>query len=146
MEKSQSLLFERKSDAGLFISLALPAVVLMVIMTVYNMTDIYFIGKLGDVSALALNVLRIGLLTAPFISLYYLISSFLQASGQAGKALAVSILRQGAVLIPTLIILGSCFELTGIFWSSFTSDLISTVASAGILLAGKRRAAVKATA
>lgn len=98
------------------------------------------------VSGMALSVLRIGLLTAPFISLYYLISSFLQASGQAGKALVVSILRQGAVLIPTLIILGSCFELTGIFWSSFTSDLISTVAAVGILLAGKRRATVKAAA
>ena len=98
------------------------------------------------VSALALNVLRIGLLTAPFISLYYLISSFLQASGQAGKALTVSILRQGAVLIPTLMILGNLFELTGIFWSSFTSDLISTAAASVILLAGKKKAVVKAIA
>ncbi|MDY2712447.1 MAG: MATE family efflux transporter [Candidatus Faecivivens sp.] len=98
------------------------------------------------VSALALNVLRIGILTAPFISLYYLISSFLQASGQAGKALTVSILRQGAVLIPTLMILGNLFELTGIFWSSFTSDLISTAAASVILLAGKKKAAIKAVA
>ena len=109
---------------------------------------VYYTTDCSDpaVSALALNVLRIGILTAPFISLYYLISSFLQASGQAGKALTVSILRQGAVLIPTLMILGNLFELTGIFWSSFTSDLISTAAASVILLAGKKKAAVKAVA
>ncbi len=67
-------------------------------------------------------------------------------AGYGEDALTVSILRQGAVLIPTLMILGNLFELTGIFWSSFTSDLISTAAASVILLAGKKKAAVKAVA
>ncbi len=100
-----------------------------------------FIGLFTDepaLSALALSILRAGVLSAPVIGFYYLSSSYLQASGQAAKALVVSILRQGAVMIPALLLLNAAAGLNGIIWCGFVTDLISAVFAGWMMKSGKK--------
>ena len=48
-----NLPFEQQSAGKLLLTMCLPAVIIMVVMTVYHMTDLFFIGQLGDVTQLA---------------------------------------------------------------------------------------------
>lgn len=59
---------------------------------------------------------------SPLLSLYYLGSNFLQALGKAFQATLVSVLRQGALLIPSLYLMHALFGLTGIAAAHTVAD------------------------
>ena len=52
MNKNQKML-EKASYPKLLLSLSLPAVVIMLVMIVYNMADTFFIGQTGDPGKIA---------------------------------------------------------------------------------------------
>lgn len=75
--------------------------------------------------ALALRVVRIGILSAPLLGVYYLCSNLLQASGNAVSATVASVLRQGMVLVPVLYLLHLLFGFEGLIWAGVVSDVLS---------------------
>lgn len=66
------------------------------------------------------------LLSGPFIGLYFIASNYLQATGSALSATVVSVLRQGALLIPLLYLMHAGFGLPGIAIAHTLADLIAT--------------------
>lgn len=89
--------------------------------------------KEPDALALGRQFLRLLVLTGPFIGLYYLASSFLQASGNAKTATFVSLLRKGIFLIPLLYAMNALFGMYGNIAAHIAADLLS--ATAAVLLA-----------
>lgn len=74
------------------------------------------------------------LIASPLLGFYYLSSNFLQAAGNALLATVISILRQGALLIPCLYGMHALLGLTGVAAAHTVSDLASVVAALFCLL------------
>lgn len=93
---------------------------------------------LKDSRALELGkqIIRLRVLTGPFMGLYYIGSNFLQAAGNAPLSMLVSLLRQGIVLIPMLFIMNHFFGVMGNVSAHMASDMIAMVAA--VVLAGKQ--------
>jgi putative MATE family efflux protein len=64
---------------------------------------------------------------SPVIGLYYLSTNFVQASGNALSATVMSLLRQGALLIPLLYLLHEFMGMSGIAAAHMAADLLSVV-------------------
>lgn len=67
------------------------------------------------------------LLAGPLLGVYYLSSNFLQASGNAFAATAVSVLRQGVLLIPCLYLMHSLLGFTGIAAAHTVADITAAL-------------------
>ncbi len=79
------------------------------------------------------------ILAGPVLGLYYLGSNFLQAAGNALHATGVSVLRQGALLIPLLYLLHAMLGLTGIAVAHTVSDFSSAGIAVALCLRQYRR-------
>ena len=79
------------------------------------------------------------LLAGPVLGLYYLSSNFLQAAGNAVVATVVSVLRQGALLIPCLYLLHLLLGFTGIAAAHAVADIASALAALSACLWQYRR-------
>lgn len=69
------------------------------------------------------------LIASPLLGFYYLSSNFLQAAGNALLATVISILRQGALLIPCLYGMHALLGLTGVAAAHTVSDVIAVIAA-----------------
>lgn len=78
-------------------------------------------------------------LGSPFIGLTYLATNLLQATGRAAGATALSVTRQGLLLIPLLCLLDALLGVWGIAAAHLCADLASAALGAGILLVDYRR-------
>lgn len=74
------------------------------------------------------------LAASPLLGVYYLSSNYFQAAGSAFPATLISLLRQGALLIPCLYILHSILGLPGIAPAYLVSDLFAVTISAILAL------------
>lgn len=79
------------------------------------------------------------LIASPLLGFYYLSSNFLQAAGNALLATVISILRQGALLIPCLYGMHALLGLTGVAAAHTVSDLASVIAALFCLLLQYRK-------
>ena len=73
------------------------------------------------------------LIASPLLGFYYLGRNFFQAAGKAALATAVSVLRQGALLIPCLYLMHSLLGLTGVAVAHTVSDNVSVIIAAVLL-------------
>ncbi len=69
----------------------------------------------------------------PFLGVYAYTSMYLQNTGHYFRALTVSVMRQGIIYIPLLMILPHLFGITGIFLLQPVSDILSAVSAVIIL-------------
>ena len=83
------------------------------------------------------------LLAGPLLGLYYLSSNFLQASGSAATATLVSILRQGAFLIPSLYVMSAWQGFTGIAAAHTVADVLASIMALVLCLRRFRRVVAK---
>ncbi len=73
------------------------------------------------------KMIRLLVLSGPFLGLYYICSNFLQASGNAAVATFTSLLRQGIFLIPLLYIMNHFFGVTGNICAHLTADITASL-------------------
>ncbi len=99
---------------------------------------------LEDDAALSLGqqIVRLRILTGPFMGLYYLGSSFLQAAGNAPLATLVSLLRQGIFLIPLLYVMDHYFHVLGNVSAHMTADMLAMAVA--VILALRQYAVLRA--
>lgn len=71
-------------------------------------------------------------LASPIVGIYYLSTSFLQASGSALPTTMVSVLRQGGILIPSLYLMEQLLGFTGIAVAHTIADFLSVVIAAAV--------------
>lgn len=79
------------------------------------------------------------LVAGPTLGLYYLSTNFLQASGNAGAATVVSVLRQGVILIPSLYLMHAILGFTGIAAAHAVADITAAVIALSVCLWQYRR-------
>lgn len=83
--------------------------------------------KKPEALSLGQEIIRIRVLTGPFIGLFYIGSNFLQASGNAPLSMLVSLLRQGIFLIPMLYLMNYFFEVKGNVCAHVAADLLAVI-------------------
>ena len=88
---------------------------------------------------LALRVTRTALISAPVIGGYYLATNLLQASGYALRATVASVLRQGLILVPALVVMQLLAGLDGLIWCSVIADLFAAVAAIPMAISASRK-------
>lgn len=88
----------------------------------------------GELRALSCHIVSITICSAPFMGFFYLGMNYLQASGRALLATAVSALRQGILLIPLLYIMETLFHLDGPAIAHVVADVCSIFVSMGCAL------------
>ena len=79
------------------------------------------------------------LAASPLLGLYYLSTNFLQEAGNALLATVISVLRQGALLIPCLYGMHALLGLTGVAAAHAVSDVVSVIAALVCLLLQYRK-------
>ena len=74
-----------------------------------------------------------------FIFFYcYLITSYFQARNCPVKALVISVLRQGALLIPCLYLLNCFWKLWGVVWANTAACILAALIAVGFYLVQKK--------
>lgn len=71
---------------------------------------------------------------SPMIGIYYLSTNFMQASGKAFLATVMSLLRQGALLIPFLYLFHAFMGMSGIAAAHMAADLLSVAIGGSALV------------
>ena len=96
---------------------------------------------LDDPKALSLgqDMIRLLVLSGPFLGLYYIGSGFLQAAGNAVQATLVSMLRQGIFLIPLLYGMNALLGMTGNIAAHILSDIAAAAVATILALAQYRK-------
>lgn len=84
---------------------------------------------LKDSEALELGqrMIRLRVLTGPFLGMFYISTNFLQASGKPKTATFVSLLRQGILLLPMLFVMNRLFGVTGNICAHIAADIGAAV-------------------
>ena len=85
------------------------------------------------------KMLCILIFTSPLIGIGYLITSYFQALDQPVKAIVISVLRQGALLIPCLYLLNHFFALWGVVWANLLSCVLATLIALIMFLMQSKR-------
>ncbi len=83
------------------------------------------------------------LLASPLLGLFYLSSNYFQAAGNAFMATLISVLRQGALLIPCLYLFHKLLGLTGIGAAHLASDILSVCISCALFVAAWKKLGAK---
>lgn len=108
-----------------------------------------FVGAFLDdpaVTSIAVRMVTASLLGAPFFGVYQMASVYLQGTGKVSYATVTSLLRQGIILMPVLLVLTHLFGLSGFMYSAVVADLISTGISLVLCLRWAKEQKEKATA
>jgi len=87
--------------------------------------------------------LRIVMIFFPIVGFQMVASTFFQSIGMAGKAIFMSLTRQVLFLLPCLLILPSIFGIKGVWYSMPSSDLLSSIIAAYLLVSQYRKSYVK---
>lgn len=94
--------------------------------------------KNQEALSLGQEMVMLLMITGPFLGIYYISTNFLQASGNAGLAAIISMLRQGFFLVPLLAVMNYFWGVKGITLAHVTADLTAVV-TAGLLALHKYR-------
>lgn len=100
--------------------------------------------KDSSVACLGEEMVLFLVIASPVIGIYYLGTNFVQASGNAFSATVMSLLRQGALLIPLLYLLHAFMGMSGIAAAHMAADLLAVMIG-GLLLFRQYRRLVKET-
>ena len=87
-----------------------------------------------ELTAIALNGMRINFLVFPLIGSQMVTGNFFQSIGMPGKSIIMSLSRQLILLIPLLIILPRYFGIDGIWYSMPVSDILSVILGFSLLI------------
>lgn len=88
----------------------------------------------AELTGLAMNGMHKTFLVFPLIGFQMVTGNFFQSIGMPGKSILLSLSRQLIILVPALLILPKFFGIDGVWYSLPTSDAISVILAAVLLL------------
>ena len=106
---------------------------LALVCCLYVKTIVSLFLKEPEALAIGQKMVEILVLTGPFLGIYYIASSFLQAIGHAKSVSLVSLLRQGIFLVPLLVIMDRFMGQMENIWAVILSDIAA--ASIAVVIA-----------
>lgn len=99
-----------------------------------NDTDVIYYG---------VKMLTAYMLSGPVIGILFVNMNCMQSTNRALPATILSILRQGALLIPLFFILNLAFGINGVFFAQAVTDYVAIILSVIIWMHAKKQMAVK---
>ena len=99
-----------------------------------NDTDVIYYG---------VKMLTAYMLSGPVIGILFVNMNCMQSTNRALPATILSILRQGALLIPLFFILNLVFGINGVFFAQAVTDYVAIILSVIIWMRAKKQMAVK---
>jgi multidrug efflux pump len=99
-----------------------------------NDTDVIYYG---------VKMLTAYMLSGPVIGILFVNMNCMQSTNRALPATILSILRQGALLIPLFFILNLAFGINGVFFAQAVTDYVAIILSVIIWMRAKKQMAVK---
>ena len=99
-----------------------------------NDTDVIYYG---------VKMLAAYMLSGPVIGILFVNMNCMQSTNRALPATILSILRQGALLIPLFYILNLAFGINGVFFAQAVTDYVAIILSVIIWMRAKKQMAVK---
>lgn len=85
------------------------------------------------------RMMRLAIAGLPFMALQMTFMTYLQATGQAAKAMVVNLSRQCLILIPVITLMNFLFKLDGFLLAQPVSDVATTLLAVSLVLPGMFR-------
>jgi putative MATE family efflux protein len=92
-----------------------------------------------QVIGIGARMMRLAIAGLPFMALQMTFMTYLQATGQAAKAMVVNLSRQCLILIPVITLMNFLFKLDGFLLAQPVSDVATTVLAVCLVLPGMLR-------
>lgn len=108
----------------LLVEIIYAVVISIVLMTFAPQIIMLFIDQ-KNIIVLGAQMLRIFLLTTPFVGIVLVLTTVFQSANQGGSAFVMSISRQGIIFLIVLVILAACFHYIGILCAQPVADVLT---------------------
>jgi putative MATE family efflux protein len=129
----------RRLFSGIRASIVVGTSLCLLFATLFAITARWFVRQFSSdaqVIAIGTRILHLSIIGLPFMSIQTTFMTYLQATGQALKAMLVNLSRQCLVLIPVISLLNFFFKLNGFLWAQPISDLATTVLAVVMVFPG----------
>ena len=107
----------------------------------YVARDGFMAAFTSDAAVIELGraMLAISLTACPLAGAYQACTAFLQATGKASYAIALSVLRQGALYVPCMYIMNGAAGLNGLMYTGAVTDVLAFAIALAMCIDWKRR-------
>ena len=107
----------------------------------YVARDGFMAAFTSDAAVIELGraMLAISLTACPLAGAYQACTAFLQATGKASYAIALSVLRQGALYVPCMYIMNGAAGLSGLMYTGVVTDVLAFAIALAMCIGWKRR-------
>lgn len=107
----------------------------------YVARDGFMAAFTSDAAVIELGrvMLAISLTACPLAGAYQACTAFLQATGKASYAIALSVLRQGALYVPCMYIMNGAAGLNGLMYTGAVTDVLAFAIALAMCIGWKRR-------
>ena len=107
----------------------------------YMARDGFMAAFTSDAAVIELGrvMLAISLTACPLAGAYQACTAFLQATGKASYAIALSVLRQGALYVPCMYIMNGAAGLNGLMYTGAVTDVLAFAIALAMCIGWKRR-------
>ena len=107
----------------------------------YVTRDGFMAAFTSDAAVIELGraMLAISLTACPLAGAYQACTAFLQATGKASYAIALSVLRQGALYVPCMYIMNGAAGLNGLMYTGAVTDVLAFAIALAMCIGWKRR-------
>jgi putative MATE family efflux protein len=129
----------RRLFSGLRVSVTMGTGICLVFVLLFVVAARWFMRQFTSdlkVIAVGTKMMHLAIIGLPFMALQMTFMTYLQATGQAAKAMVVNLSRQCFILIPVIILMNFLFKLDGFLLAQPVSDIATTVLAVGLVLPG----------
>jgi putative MATE family efflux protein len=129
----------KRMFSGIRSSIAAGTAVCMLFVILFAAGASWFVRQFSSdeqVIGIGTRMLRLAIIGLPFMSLQLTFMTYLQATGQALKAMIVNLSRQCLVLIPVMLLMNYFFKLDGFLIAQPVADIATTVLATVLVLSG----------
>jgi Na+-driven multidrug efflux pump len=129
----------RRLFSGIKASIVLGTGICLVFAALFAIAARWFVLKFSsDVQVITIGsrMMRLAIIGLPFMSLQMTFMTYLQATGQAFKAMIVNLSRQCLILIPVITLMNFFFKLDGFLLAQPIADLATTALAVILVLPG----------
>ena len=129
----------KRMFSGIRSSIAAGTAICILFVILFAVGARWFVGQFSSdqqVIRIGTRMLRLAIIGLPFMSLQMTFMTYLQATGQALKAMIVNLSRQCLILIPVMLLMHYFFKLDGFLLAQPVADLATTALSVALVLSG----------
>jgi putative MATE family efflux protein len=129
----------RRLFSGIRSSVAVGSIICLMFTVLFAVAARWFIRQFSSdtqVIAIGTRMIRLAIIGLPFMAVQMTFMTYLQATGQALKAMIVNLSRQCLILLPVITLMNFFFKLNGFLLAQPIADLATTALAVIMVLPG----------